>query len=83
MKIHDREESFLEKVLRTEIDEDRQMFLKEMHEVRRLVVLKEDQEASERLGWLMIIWGEMMGGKSFYQALQDNPLVAARIFKHG
>lgn len=83
MKKHDREESFLERSLKAEIDEDRQQFIKEMNEVRRLVVLKEDQEASERLGWLIVIWGEMMGGKSFYQALQDNPFIAARIFKHG
>lgn len=78
-----KEVSFLEKSMDAEIDADRQAFLKEMHEVRRMVVQKEDQEASERLMWLCIIWGEMMSGKSFYQALQDNPFVAARIFKHG
>lgn len=77
------EVSFLEKSLDAEIDEDRQLFIKEINEARRLIVLKEDQEASERLMWLSIIWTEMMGGKSFTEALQDNPFVTARIFRHG
>lgn len=78
-----KEVSFLEKSMDAEIDKDRQLFIKEMNEARRLVVLKEDQEVSERFVWLGIIWEEMMGGKSFHEALQDNPFVAARIFKHG